>query len=131
MLDLIKGKGFYLKWNDMYFGSDSITCSFHQQLIEIVKQWIPNHDEFKKDYWHKTYKVGGTIIFPQLRWSMNQARGCHKRIRDRFDLTLECIRKFYLGESTPLDKALIKSKSFCVLKITINKTQMKPQTGRK
>ena len=43
---------------------------------------------------------------------MNQARGCHKRIRDRFDLTLECIHLFYEGKSSPLDTALNRSKSF-------------------
>ena len=112
MLKLSKGKGFYLKWNDMYFGSDSITCSFHWQLKEMVAKKIPDFDNFKIDYWHKTYRIGGTIIFPQLKWSMNQARGCHKRICDRWDLTLECIRRFYKGECTPLDKALVKSKSF-------------------
>ena len=43
---------------------------------------------------------------------MNQARGCHKRICDRWDLTLECIRRYYKGESSPLEKAIHKSESF-------------------
>lgn len=38
--------------------------------------------------------------------SINQARGLHARIRDRFDLTLECIRRHYLGQDSPLRKAL-------------------------
>ena len=39
MMELSTGKGFYLKWNDLYFGSDSIIVSFmhegykHRQMI--------------------------------------------------------------------------------------------------
>ena len=47
-----------------------------------------------------------------VRWSMNQARGCSVKICDRWDITLECIRRFYAGESTPLDKALERSSEF-------------------
>ncbi len=111
-LDICKG---YLKWNDMWFGSDSITASFlHYRfpLKELVESTIPNFKEFKKDYCHKTYTIGGEIIFPMVRWSMNQARGCSVKICDRWDLTLECIRRYYAGESSPLDKALAKSSEF-------------------
>ena len=104
-----------LKWGDMWFGCDSITASFlHWRfpLKQYVEQNIPNFAEFKKDYWHKTYTIGGSIIFPMRRWSMNQARGCNVRICDRWDLTLECIRRYYAGESSPLDKALDNSKDF-------------------
>ena len=43
---------------------------------------------------------------------MNQARGCSRKISDRWDLTLECIRRYYSGESSPLDTAIQKSKEF-------------------
>jgi hypothetical protein len=43
---------------------------------------------------------------------MNRARGCHPRICDRWDLTLECIRRFYTGESSPLDKSIQECKEF-------------------
>jgi hypothetical protein len=43
---------------------------------------------------------------------MNQARGCSIKICDRWDLTLECIRRYYVGEPSPLDKALEKSRDF-------------------
>ena len=104
-----------LKWGDIWFGCDSITASFlHWRfpLKEYVEQAIPNFVEWKKDYLHKTYTIGGSIIFPMHRWSMNQARGCSVKICDRWDLTLECIRRFYAGESTPLDKALEKDRDF-------------------
>ena len=42
------------------------------------------------------YAIGGMMVFPCYRvdrkMTINQARGCHGWIRDRFDLTLECIR---------------------------------------
>lgn len=104
-----------LKWKDTWFGCDSITASFlHYRfpLKEYVEQNLENFADFKKDYWHRTYTIGGSIIFPMLRWSMNQARGCSVKICDRWDLTLECIRRYYNGESTPLDKALDRSSSF-------------------
>lgn len=105
----------FLKWKDMWFGSDSITASFlHYRfpLKEYVEHNIPNFTKFKEEYWHKTYTIGGSTIFPMVRWSMNQARGCSMKICDRWDLTLECIRRFYAGEPTPLDKALEKSREF-------------------
>lgn len=114
LMELGIEKGF-LKWRDMWFGSDSITASFlHGRfpLKDYVEQNIPNFAQWKKDYWHKTYTIGGEIIFPMVRWSMNQARGCSVRICDRWDLTLECIRRFYLGEPTPIDKAFERSREF-------------------
>ena len=104
-----------LRWGDMWFGCDSITASFMHwrfPLKEYIEHNIPNYAQFREDYLHKTYTIGGSIIFPMHRWSMNQARGCSVKICDRWDLTLECIRRFYVGESTPLDKALEKDRDF-------------------
>lgn len=104
-----------LKWGDMWFGCDSITTSFSNwrfPLREYVEQTIPDYVKFKKDYLQKTYTIGGSIIFPMHPWSMNQARGCSVKVCDRWDLTLECIRRFYVGIPTPLDKALEKDREF-------------------
>ena len=35
------------------------------------------------------------IIFPKLRGSMNQDRGTNPMISDRWDLSLECIKRYY------------------------------------
>ena len=56
------------------------------------------------------FKVGSTIgayiIFPSYRVdrknTINGARGMSAKIADRFDLTLECIRRHYAGEESPL-----------------------------
>ena len=43
---------------------------------------------------------------------MNQRRGMSKRISDRWDLTLECIRKYYEGEESPLYNGILQDKPF-------------------
>ena len=60
--------------------------------------------------------IGGYIIFPSERinnqMTINGARGVNKKIRDRFDLTLECIRKYYKNEDSPLNKTFERYKQF-------------------
>ena len=60
--------------------------------------------------------IGGRIIFPSNRVekkpTINVARGFSSRIGDRFDLTLECIRRHYLEEPSPLQATLERYKSF-------------------
>ena len=115
VMELTKGKGFYLKWNDLYLGSDSIIVSFMQDRYkqkQLIMDGIPNFPQYRENYLKKAYTIAGSIVFPQVRWSMNQARGCSRKIADRWDLTLECIKRFYAGESSPLDTALQRSESF-------------------
>ena len=56
------------------------------------------------------------MVFPgnqvDGKMTINGARGCHPRIRDRFDLTLECIRRHYLGEPSPLSDTLARYADF-------------------
>lgn len=109
------GKDCYLKWKDFYLGGDSIIVSFMHarfKLRDLVKSSIPNYADYREQYLHRSYTIGGNIIFPQHRWSMNQARGSSRKISDRWDLTLECIRCYYLGESNPLDSVFEKDAPF-------------------
>ena len=52
------------------------------------------------------------LFFPSKRidgkMTINGARGTNQRIQDRFDLTLECIRRFYAKEDSPLAAALAR-----------------------
>ncbi len=48
------------------------------------------------------------------------ARGVHPAIRDRFDLTLECIRRFYRGEDSPLGDVLTRCRDFFDLSADFN-----------
>ena len=54
----------------------------------------------------------GTIIFPKHRYSINQIRGNSRCISDRWDLTLECIRRYYIDEDSPLSWCLEQDRRF-------------------
>jgi hypothetical protein len=63
--------------------------------------------------------VGAYLVFPAQvrvdgRWwpSINQRRGVHHQIRDRFDLTLECIRRHCVGATSPLGDVLANYADF-------------------
>ncbi len=62
------------------------------------------------------YTIGGMMVFPGNRiggkMTINGARGFHPRIKDRFDLTVECIRRHYLGEASPLSDPLERYADF-------------------
>ena len=44
--------------------------------------------------------------------TINSSRGLNRSIKDRFDLTLECIRRFYINESSPLSDTFQRYSSF-------------------
>jgi hypothetical protein len=44
--------------------------------------------------------------------TINGGRGWNSRIADRFDLTVECIRRHYLGKSSPLGDTLARYADF-------------------
>lgn len=62
------------------------------------------------------YTIGGMMVFPGNRidkkWTINQARGCTRQLCDRFDLTLECIRRYYINETSPLSEVLTRYSRF-------------------
>lgn len=106
----------YLTWKDFRFGSDSIIASFrynrYRNMIERVAHTVPDYHTYMENYIHKSYTLGGEIIFPKRQGGINQARGCNPFIKDRWDLTLECIRKFYKNERSPLYETLLVDKEF-------------------
>ena len=64
---------------------------------------------------HKVRTIGGHIVFPAHKkngFTINQARGVSRIICDRFDLSLECIRRFYKNEQSPLYDTLTRYKDF-------------------
>lgn len=70
-------------------------------------------------FWHMRYTIGGMMVFPSNKvngkMTINGARGCHPRIMDRFDLTVECIRQHYLGGESPLSHVLARYSEFFAL----------------
>ena len=95
---------------------------------ELVDQKIKNDsynkwDNIKKFFWcylHKTNTSGGFIVFPKHdKPTVNTARGGGAaNFRDRFDLAMECIRRYYEYLETgnekdnPLFDALNKDEAF-------------------
>ena len=99
---------------EFFFGSDAITHSYRNQTRKqwLVKQ-IPNEVD---ELFDTGSTIGAYIIFPYNKidgkHTINQARGVSSLIDDRFDLTLECIRRFYLGQTSPLFDTLLRYKDF-------------------
>jgi len=98
--------------------SDAVVPSFTRELKmkHIIEQFPPAElDEFNR----LGYTIGGIMLFPGVRvdnkMTINGARGFHPRIKDRFDLTIECIRRHYLREPSPLDATLARYADFFAL----------------
>lgn len=117
-------KGVYLYYKselgEFYLGSDAITHSYknHQRKKWLTEQ-IPNE---VNELFNIGSTIGAYIIFPNNRidgkHTINQARGINSLIDDRFDLTLECIRRFYIREKSPLYDTLLRYKVFLICLMT-------------
>ena len=100
---------------EFVLSSDSIahTYSNIKSTTDIVKKI--DAEELEK-FVSLCSTIGGYIIFPSERinnqMTINGARGVNKKIRDRFDLTLECIRKYYKNEESPLNETFKRYKQF-------------------
>jgi len=99
---------------EFYLGSDAITHSYrYQKRKQWLIQQIPQEAE---ELFNTGSTIGAYILFPNRRingkHTINQARGVNSLIDDRFDLTLECIRRFYLGIDSPLYDTLERYKDF-------------------
>jgi hypothetical protein len=99
---------------DFSLGSDAITHSYKNQKR---KKWLISQiPEEVKELFNMGSTIGAYIIFPnkqvERKNTINQARGVSLLIDDRFDLTLECIKRFYINQSSPLYDTLNRYKVF-------------------
>ena len=113
-----KKSGAYLyhksELGEFNLGSDTITHSYRRHKRKL---WLTQQiQEEVKELYEAGATIGAYIIFPNNRingkQTINGARGCNNLIDDRFDLTLECIRLFYLGQENPLYEALFRYKNY-------------------
>ena len=94
---------------EFFLSSDSIghTYSRIQNMSHIINK-VPSEEI--DSFFSLCSTIGGYIIYPSKRvdnqMTINGARGTNGKIKDRFDLTLECIRRHYLNEESPLSKTL-------------------------
>jgi len=99
---------------EFFLGSDAITHSYGHHKR---KQWLINQiPEEVNELFEAGSTIGAYTVFPNNRIdgnnTINQERGVNSLIDDRFDLTLECIRRYYLGQSSPLYSTLLRYKNF-------------------
>lgn len=95
--------------------SDSVIQTFirWKSLRHITSRFS---DEENERFMALSYTIGGMMVFPGQkidgRQTINGARGFNSAIKDRFDLTLECIRRHYVGEGSPLADTLSRYADF-------------------
>ena len=100
---------------EFFLSSDSIghTYSRVKKISHIIDEI--SHTEID-NFFSICSTIGAYIIFPAKRinnkMTINGARGVNHKIQDRFDLTLECIRRLYLNQQSPLTDVLERNANF-------------------
>lgn len=108
----------YSRLGDFSLSSDSIghTYKYVKAMSRIIQE-IPEGEI--NQFFSICSTIGAYIVFPSRRIegkpTINGARGLHHKIRDRFDLTLECIRLHYRGQRSPLSETLARYADFFTL----------------
>lgn len=98
--------------------SDAIGHTYRS--VKSMAHIIAQVDERELDGFYRLCStIGAYVVFPSNRIdgkrTINGARGMDRRISDRFDLTLECIRRSYRGEDSPLSQVFDRYQSFFAL----------------
>ena len=100
---------------EFFLSSDTVIPTFTlwpamKPITEQLPEW--KNAEFRT----MQYTIGGMMVWPGNRidgkQTINQDRGFQHRIKDRMDLTLECIRRHYLGQPSPLGDTLARYRDF-------------------
>jgi len=103
---------------EFHLASDSMIPTFHywEQAQPMVQEVGP---ERVAAFCDLSYTIAGMIVFPGnkigTQMTLNGAKGFHPRISDRMDLTLECVRRHYLGLDSPLGAAIARYSDFFAL----------------
>lgn len=114
-LSFSEGRYFYLSENgSCRLGSDTMNSSYlYYEALKNIKSEMEKCgrnaeaeiEKYRKDI---IYRPGNFIVFPK-KDSINVERGRNGKIKDRFDLTLDCIKKQYEKEDNPLAYVLQKN----------------------
>jgi len=113
-LELQPVQGTQLQWEKFRLSSDSISNSYmtNSRMQKIVLLARDHAEEL----FRCGSKIGAYILFPAYRVdgknTINGARGMLLKIGDRMDLTLEAIRRHYVGEESPLTGVLDRYADF-------------------
>jgi len=122
LLQIIDAKSKYLvgtcENKSIDLSSDSIINSLIKPLMNNEKtSSIINECSLKVEQVRKEGStIGGFLLLPRKKidgkLTINAARGFNRKIADRFDLTLECIRLHYLRIDSPLKNDLERYSEF-------------------
>lgn len=90
---------------EFYLSSDRAIPTFSKwKKMEHIISQIPKKK--LNNFINLTETIGGIVIWPSNRigkdQTINGARGFNSLISDRLDLTIECIRRYYLNQESPL-----------------------------
>ncbi len=103
---------------EFFLSSDAITHSYRRtkRLAHVIEQ-VPTH--IVNAVFSNGSTIGAYTVFPgnriENKTTINGARGMNARIMDRFDITLECIRRHYQGMESPLSEVLKRYANFFTL----------------
>ncbi|GHT68817.1 hypothetical protein FACS1894110_17180 [Spirochaetia bacterium] len=82
--------------------------------INNITEQIPENDY--EEFVHISNTIGNRILFPHNKINgkstINVQRWNDENIKDRFDLTLECIRRYYKGIDSPLEDTIQRYDNF-------------------
>lgn len=103
---------------EFILSSDSVIPTFTRWIaLRSITEQFPEMDN--EAFRTIGYTIGGMMVFPgnkiDGKQTINGARGFNRKIADRMDLTLECIRRHYRGESSPLGDTLQRYGEFFAL----------------
>jgi hypothetical protein len=105
---------------EFFLSSDSVMQTFtrwKRGSLRPILEGFPEaaHEAFRTI----TYTIGDMMVFPANsvngQMTINGARGFLAQIADRFDLTVECIRRHYVGQDSPLGATLARYRDFFAL----------------
>lgn len=100
---------------EFFLASDAVIPSFRKQkhIAPLIEQLPPG---LYRRFMEVGYTIGAMMVYPgnkiDGKITINGQRGFHPRIKDRFDLTVECVRRHYRGEESPLSELLDRYHAF-------------------
>lgn len=94
----------------------AVTLSGRQTVKAYLSQIDP---KVLQEFQRLVITIGARMIWPSNRIdgksTINGGKGMNYLVADRLDLTIECIRRYYLGEQSPLYETLAAYKSYFAL----------------
>jgi hypothetical protein len=102
---------------EFFLASDAVMATLSGKAASVVSQ---RPESELAAFQAIGYTIGGMMVFPgnkiDGKLTLNGARGFHPLIADRFDLTLECIRRHYVSQQpNPLSETLERYSDFFAL----------------